>query len=106
MNSPMTVEDFMDDDWKHVEAQLKVLPQGTARTLSPWHSARSPHLAGPPGSQCSGLSARHEDAGTDRVRVGEAEAVPQIQGVSLFRPLFSTHDWDACIRTSGRQMHV
>ena len=31
VNSPMTAEDFRDDDRKKTEAQLKVLPQGAAR---------------------------------------------------------------------------
>ena len=31
VNSPMTAEDFKDDDRKKTEAQLKVLPQGAAR---------------------------------------------------------------------------
>ena len=30
VNSPMTAEDFKDDDRKKTEAQLKVLPQGAA----------------------------------------------------------------------------
>ena len=38
---------------------------GRRKTVSPRHRARSVHVAGPPGPQCSSLSARHEDAGTN-----------------------------------------
>ena len=64
VNSPITAEDFKDDDRKKTWAQPKVLPQGAAR-LSPRHRARSLHIAGPPGPQCSSLTTRHEDAGTN-----------------------------------------
>ena len=63
VNSPMTAEDFKDDDRKKTEAQLKVLPH--RKTVSPRHRARSQHVAGPSGPQCSSLSGRHEDAGTN-----------------------------------------
>ena len=60
----MTAEDFKDDDRKKTEAQLKVLPQGAAR-LYRRGTALAVYVAGPPGPQCSSLSARHEDAGTN-----------------------------------------
>ena len=57
VNSLTIAEDFKDDDWQKTEAQL------------PRHHARSLHVAGPSGPQCSSLSARHEDAGTDGERL-------------------------------------
>ena len=65
VNSPMTAEDFKDDDRKKTEAPLKVLQQGAARLYRRGTAPRSLHVAGPPGLQCSSLSARHEDAGTN-----------------------------------------
>ena len=48
VNSPMTAEDFKDDDRKKTEAQLKVFAAGRRKTVSPRHRARSLHVAGPP----------------------------------------------------------
>ena len=59
----MTAEDFKDDDQKGGSAEG--FAAGRRKTVSPRHRARSLHVAGPPGPQCSSLSARHEDAGTN-----------------------------------------
>ena len=51
VNSPMTAEDFKDDDWKKTEAQQKVLPVGAARpdprgtALAFYMSQGLPHLS-------------------------------------------------------------
>ena len=50
---------------------------GCRKTVSPRHRARSLHVTGPPGPQCSVL-ARREDAGTNWVQLGKVEAIVQI----------------------------
>ena len=65
VNSPMTAEDFKDDDLEEDGGPAGGFAAEHRKTVSPRHRARSLHVAGPSGPQCSSLSAPHEDAGTN-----------------------------------------
>ena len=67
----------MHGDVEVQASEIHLKDDDRKKTQAPRYCARSVHVARPSRPQRGGLSARHENAGTNRVRLAEAEALVQ-----------------------------